>query len=130
MPTLEDAHRIIAAARSRAAESGWMVVVAVVDDGGHLVALERMDGTQKGSVRVAEQKARTAMLFKRSTKVFEDAVLQGRPNMATLPDVICLEGGLPLLRDGVQVGAIGVSGVKSFEDGIIAAAGVAAFAGE
>ncbi len=130
MPTLEDARRIIAAARSRAAESGWMVVVAVVDDGGHLVALERMDGTQKGSVRVAEQKARTAMLFKRSTKVFEDAVLQGRPNMATLPDVICLEGGLPLLRDGVQVGAIGVSGVKSFEDGIIAAAGVAAFAGE
>jgi glc operon protein GlcG len=130
MPTLEDARRIIAAARSRAAESGWNVVVAVVDDGGHLVALERMDGTQKGSVRVAEQKARTAMLFKRSTKVFEDAVLQGRPNMATLPDVICLEGGLPLLRDGVQVGAIGVSGVKSFEDGIIAAAGVAAFAGE
>lgn len=130
MLTLEDARRIIAAARSRATEGGWNVVIAVVDDGGHLVLLERMDGTQKGSVRVAEQKARTAMLFKRSTKVFEDSVLQGRPNMATLPDVICLEGGLPLLRDGVQVGAIGVSGVKSFEDGIIAAAGAAAFAAE
>ena len=130
MLTLDDALRITAAARRAATENNWNVVIAVVDDGGHLISLERMDGTQKGSVRVAEQKARTAMLFKRSTKVFEDAVLQGRPNMATLPDVICLEGGLPLLRDGVQVGAIGVSGVKSFEDGIIAAAGVAAFAGE
>ena len=130
MLTLDDAQRISAAARAAALEHGWTMVIAVVDVGGHLITLERMDGTQKGSVRVAEQKARTAMLFKRSTKVFEDAVLQGRPNMATLPDVICLEGGLPLLRDGVQVGAIGVSGVKSFEDGIIAAAGVAAFAGE
>lgn len=130
MLTLADARRIAAAAMRTATENKWNVVVAVVDDGGHLVLLERMDGTQKGSVRVAEQKARTAMLFKRSTKVFEDAVLQGRPNMATLPDVICLEGGLPLIRDGVQVGAIGVSGVKSFEDGIIAAAGAAAFAAE
>ncbi len=126
MLTLEDARRIIAAARLHATANGWNVVVAVVDDGAHLVALERMDGTQKGSVRVAEQKARTAMLFRRATKVFEDAVLQGRPNMATLPDVICLEGGLPLIREGVQIGAIGVSGVKSFEDGLVAAAGAAA----
>lgn len=130
MLTLEDARRITAAAQHTAAENSWNVVVAVVDDGGHLISLARMDGTQKGSVRVAEQKARTAMLFKRSTKVFEDAVLQGRPNMATLPDVICLEGGLPLIRNGVQVGAIGVSGVKSFEDGIIAAAGAAVLVAE
>ena len=128
MLTLEDAQRITAAAQSKATENNWNVVVAVVDDGGHLIALARMDGTQKGSVRVAEQKARTAVLFKRSTKVFEDAVLQGRPNMATLPDVICLEGGLPLIREGLHVGAIGVSGVKSFEDGIVAAAGAAVLA--
>lgn len=126
MLTLEDAQRISLAARRTATKNNWNVVIAVVDDGGHLISLERMDGTQKGSVRVAEQKARTAILFKRPTKVFEDMVLQGRPVMMTMPDVICLEGGLPLIRDGVFVGAIGVSGVKSSEDGIIAAQGVLA----
>ena len=126
MLTLEDAHRISSAARRTAAENNWTVVIAVVDDGGHLMTLERMDGTQKGSVRVAEQKARTAILFKRPTKAFEDAVLQGRPVMMTMPDAICLEGGLPLVRDGVYVGAIGISGMKSSEDGIIAAQGVLA----
>jgi uncharacterized protein GlcG (DUF336 family) len=123
MLTLEDALRITAAARRAATENNWNVVIAVVDDGGHLISLERMDGTQKGSVRVAEQKARTAIMFKRPTKAFEDMVLQGRPVMMTMPDVICLEGGLPLIRDGVHVGAIGVSGVKSSEDGIVAAQG-------
>ncbi len=126
MLTLADARRITAAAQKKAAENNWNVVVAVVDDGGHLIMLERMDGTQKGSVRVAEQKARTAMLFLRSTKMFEDAVMQGRPNLMTLPDVICLEGGLPLMRNGVQVGAIGISGLKAFEEGVVAAAGAAA----
>jgi glc operon protein GlcG len=126
MLTLEDAHRITLAARRAAAENNWNVVIAVVDDGGHLISLERMDGTQKGSVRVAEQKARTAIMFKRPTKAFEDAVLQGRPVMMTMPDMICLEGGLPLIRDGVYVGAIGVSGVKSSEDGIVAAQGASA----
>jgi uncharacterized protein GlcG (DUF336 family) len=126
MITLEDAQRISLAARHAAAKNNWTVVVAVVDDGGHLITLERMDGTQKGSVHVAEQKARTAILFKRPTKAFEDMVLQGRPVMMTMPDAICLEGGLPLIRDGVYVGAIGVSGVKSSEDGIVAAQGALA----
>ena len=126
MLTLEDAHRITLAARRAAAENNWNVVITVVDDGGHLISLERMDGTQKGSVRIAEQKARTAILFKRPTKAFEDAVLQGRPVFMTMPDVICLEGGVPLIREGVYVGAIGVSGVKSSEDGVVAAAGAAA----
>ena len=126
MLTLEDALRITSSAQRAAAENNWNVVIAVVDDGGHLVSLQRMDGTQKGSVRVAEQKARTAIMFKRPTKVFEDMVLQGRPVMMTMPDTICLEGGLPLIRDGVFVGAIGVSGVKSSEDGIVAAQGAAA----
>jgi uncharacterized protein GlcG (DUF336 family) len=113
------------AAQRAAVENNWNVVIAIVDDGGHLISLERMDGTQKGSVRVAEQKARTAILYKRPSKAFEDMVLQGRPVMMTMPDVICLEGGVPLIRDGVYVGAIGVSGVKSSEDGIVAAAGAA-----
>ncbi len=126
MLSLDDALRITAAARRAATDNNWNVVIAVVDDGGHLISLERMDGTQKGSVRVAEQKARTAILFKRPTKAFEDMVLQGRAVMMTMPDVICLEGGLPLIRDGVHVGAIGVSGVKSSEDGIIAAQGASA----
>lgn len=126
MLTLEDAQRISAAARRAATENHWNVVIAVVDDGGHLITLERMDGTQKGSVRVAEQKARTAIMFKRPTKAFEDAVAQGRQVMMTMPDAICLEGGLPLIRDGVHVGAIGVSGVKSSEDGIVAAQGALA----
>ena len=126
MLTLEDAQRITIAARRTAAENNWNVAIAVVDDGGHLISLERMDGTQKGSIRIAEQKARTAVLFKRPTKAFEDAVLQGRPVFMTMPDVICLEGGVPLIRDGVFAGAIGVSGVKSSEDGVVAAAGAAA----
>ena len=126
MLTLEDALRITLAARRAATENNWNVVIAVVDDGGHLISLERMDGTQKGSVRVAEQKARTAILFKRPTKAFEDAVLQGRPGMVTMPDAICLEGGLPLVRNGAYVGAIGVSGMKSSEDGVVAEAGALA----
>ncbi len=126
MLTLEDAHRITIAARRTATENNWNVAIAVVDDGGHLISLERMDGTQKGSIRIAEQKARTAVLFKRPTKAFEEAVLQGRTVMMSMPDVICLEGGVPLIRDGVFAGAIGVSGVKSSEDGVVAAAGAAA----
>ncbi len=126
MLTLEDAHRITIAAQRTATENNWNVAIAVVDDGGHLISLERMDGTQKGSIRIAEQKARTAILFKRPTKAFEDAVLQGRPVFMTMPDVICLEGGVPLIREGVYLGAIGVSGVKSSEDGVVAAAGAAA----
>ena len=109
MLTLDDAQRISAAARAAALEHGWTMVIAVVADGGHLITLERMDGTQKGSVRVAEQKARTAILFKRPTKLLEDAVLKGRTVMMTLPDVVCLEGGVPLVRDG-RVVAIAVTG--------------------
>ena len=126
MLTLEDARRMTLAAQRAAAENKWNVVVAIVDDGGYLISLERMDGTQKGSVRVAEQKARTAILYKRPTKAFEDMVLQGRAVMMTMPDVICLEGGVPLISGGAYVGAIGISGVKSVEDGIVAAAGAAA----
>lgn len=108
------------------------MVAALPGSGAHFSAVPKRsplhNGTQKGSVRVAEQKAKTAIMFKRPTKAFEDMVLQGRPVMMTMPDVICLEGGLPLIRDGVYLGAIGVSGVKSSEDGVVAAAGASVLA--
>lgn len=124
--SLDDAKRVAAAARVEAEKNGWAVVIAVADDGGHLIYLERMDGCQKASSRIAEKKARTAILFKRPTKAIEDVVLEGRPVMMGLPGAVPLEGGVPLVKDGHFLGAIGVSGVQSFQDGVIARAGVAA----
>jgi uncharacterized protein GlcG (DUF336 family) len=124
--SLEDAKRVAAAARSEAEKNGWAIVIAVVDDGGHLMYLERMDGTQKASSRIAEAKGRTAILFKRPTKAIEDNVLEGRTVMMGLPGAVPLEGGVPLMKDGQFLGGIGVSGVQSFQDGIVARAGAAA----
>jgi uncharacterized protein GlcG (DUF336 family) len=106
--------------------NNWNVVVAVVDDGGHLLYLQRSHGTQFGSVETAIMKAHAAVAFQRPTKSSEDAVLSGRLIHLALPGVIPAEGGIPLLRDGVVIGALGVSGVRSVQDGQIAAAGVAA----
>jgi len=124
--SLEDAKRVAAAARAEAEKNGWAIVIAVVDDGGHLMYLERMDGTQKASSRIAEAKGRTAILFKRPTKAIEDSVLEGRTVMMGLPGAVPLEGGVPLMKDGQFVGGIGVSGVQSFQDGVVARAGAAA----
>jgi len=127
MLTLMEAKRTAAAARAEAEKNGWTVVIAIVDDGGHLMYLERMDDTQKASVRIAEEKARAAILFKRPTKVFEDAVAEGRISVLGLSGAVPVEGGLPLIRDGAYLGAIGVSGVRAHQDGAVAAAGVAVF---
>ena len=124
--SLEDAKRVAAAARAEAEKNGWAIVIAVLDDGGHLMYLERMDGTQKASSRIAEAKGRTAILFKRPTKAIEDNVLEGRTVMMGLPGAVPLEGGVPLVKDGQFLGGIGVSGVQSFQDGIVARAGAAA----
>jgi len=124
--SLEDAMRVAAAARAEAEKNGWAVVIAVVDDGGHLMYLERMDGCQKASSRIAEAKGRTAILFKRPSKAIEDVVLEGRIVMMGLPGAVPLEGGVPLITDGAFLGAIGISGVQSFQDGIVARAGAAA----
>ncbi|MGH8767400.1 MAG: GlcG/HbpS family heme-binding protein [Burkholderiales bacterium] len=124
--SLEDAKRVAAAARAEAEKNGWAVVIAVLDDGGHLMYLERMDGTQKASSRIAEAKGRTAILFKRPTKAIEDNVLEGRTVMMGLPGAVPLEGGVPLVKDGQFLGGIGVSGVQSFQDGVVARAGAAA----
>ena len=123
--TLEDAKRVAAAAEAEAQRNGWGVVIAVVDDGGHLLYLQRSHDTQFGSVETAMQKAHAAVAFKRPTKVSEDAVLSGRLIHLALPGVIPAEGGVPLEINGIIVGGLGISGVRSFQDGQIAAAGVA-----
>jgi uncharacterized protein GlcG (DUF336 family) len=124
--SVEDAKRVAAAARVEADKNGWKVVIAILDDGGHLMYLERIDGTQKGSSRIAEEKGRAAILLKRPTKAIEDNVAEGRLVMMGLPGAVPLEGGVPLVKDGQFLGAIGISGVQSFQDGIIARAGAAA----
>jgi uncharacterized protein GlcG (DUF336 family) len=121
--TLDVAKRIAAAAEAEAASQGWNVVIAIHDDGGNLVYLQRMDGTQIGSVVVAQEKSRTAILFKRPSKAIEDAVAGGRTVMMAMPLATPIEGGLPLVYKGEIVGSIGVSGVQSFQDGIVAKAG-------
>ena len=124
--TLEDAKRIASAAEAEARSNEWKVVIAVVDDGGHLLYLQRSHDTQFGSVETAIAKAHAAVAFQRPTKASEDAVLSGRLIHLALPGVIPAEGGIPILRDGVVIGGIGVSGVRSFQDGQIAPAGAAA----
>ncbi|WP_111672366.1 GlcG/HbpS family heme-binding protein [Algoriphagus litoralis] len=123
--TLEDAERISAAAEAKAKAEGWNVVIAILDDGGHLISLKRMDGVQIGSIDVAQAKAKSAVYFKRPTKVFEEAMKsEGGSRISTLPHAVGVEGGLPIFKDGIIVGSIGISGVTSAQDGIIAEAGV------
>ncbi len=126
--SIDDAKEIASACRACAVQNGWNVVIAIVDDGGHTMYLERLDGTQKASSVVAQEKAKTALLFKRPTQAIEAVVANGRNVMMMLPGATPIEGGLPLVRDGQFVGAIGISGVQSHEDGVVAAAGVAHFA--
>lgn len=123
---LEDAKRIAAAAEAEAQLNAWRVAIAVVDDGGHLLYLQRSHDTPFGSVDTAICKARAAVAFQRPTKASEDAVLSGRLIHLALPGVIPAEGGVPLEIDGLVVGGLGISGVRSFQDGQIAAAGQAA----
>jgi uncharacterized protein GlcG (DUF336 family) len=104
-------------------------VIAIVDDGGHLVYLERLDGTQKASSTIAVEKARTAIMFKRPSKVLEDAVAGGRVAIMSLSGVTPVEGGLPIVVDGQFLGAIGVSGVQSSQDAQVARAGLEALQG-
>ena len=126
--TLKVAQQVAAAAEKHAQENQWKVCIAIVDDGGHLIYFQRMDGVQSGSVEVSQRKAETAMRFKRPTKVFEEGIAGGRTALVTLPGAVPLEGGIPLSLDGEMIGAIGVSGVTSQQDGMIAQAGADALA--
>ncbi len=127
--TLEAAKAIAAAAQAEAKKNGWNMVICVVDDGGHLMYLERMDGTQLASVQVAQDKARTAVLFKRPSKALEEAVTGGRTVVMKLSGATPVEGGIPILAGTQLIGAIGVSGASSSQDGQVAAAGLAALEG-
>ncbi len=126
--TLEHAKRIAAAAEAEALRNQWRVTIAIVDDGGHLLYLQRSHDTQFGSVETAIKKAHAAVAFQRPTKASEDAVLSGRLIHLALPGVIPAEGGVPLEINGTIVGGLGISGVRAFQDGQIAAAGAAALA--
>jgi uncharacterized protein GlcG (DUF336 family) len=120
---LETARKVAAAAAAEGKKNGWTVAVAIVDTGGDLVYFERMDDTQVASSQVAQDKARTAARFKRPSKMFEDTLAAGRLAILGLSGVTPLEGGIPLVIQGKVVGAIGVSGVTSQQDGVCAQAG-------
>lgn len=126
--TLDAAKQIAAAAEAEAKKNSWNVVIAIVDDGANLVYLQRMDETQIGSIDVAIGKAASAIKFKRPSKAFEDAVAGGRQVVMRLPGALPVEGGIPLTVGGRMIGAIGVSGVQSNQDGQIAKAGADAAA--
>ena len=122
---LETAKKVAAPAIAEASKNKWTMAVAILDTGGALVYFEKMDGTQTGSVRVAIGKARSAVMFKRSTKVWEDAVAAGGGGLRILglEGAVPIEGGLPLVMDGKIIGAIGVSGATAQQDGMAAKAG-------
>ncbi len=127
MLTLDDVKKIAAAAEAHALANNWAVVIAIVDDGGHLLWLHRLDGAAPLSSAIAAAKAQTAAVGRRETKIYEDMINNGRYAFLNIPLVNgTLEGGVPVMVDGQCVGAVGVSGVKAAEDAEIAKAGLAA----
>jgi len=123
--TLDAAKKVMVAAEAEATKNNWAMAIAILDSTGHLVMLHRFDNTQYGSIPVAEDKARTALDFRRPSKVFEDLVAQGGIGLRTLAlrGAAPFEGGLPIIVDGKIVGAIGVSGATAQQDGQVAKAG-------
>jgi glc operon protein GlcG len=124
--TLDDVKRIAAASEAEALKNQWPVCIAIVDDGGHLLWLQRLDGAAPTSSYIAPAKARTAALGRRESRVYEEMINSGRHSFLSAPLEGMLEGGVPVLVEGHCVGAVGVSGVKSNEDAQIAKAGIAA----
>jgi glc operon protein GlcG len=130
-PALElaDAKAIAAAAEAEALKNAWAVSIAVVDDGGHLLWLQRLDGAAPISAQIAPAKARTAALGRRESRLYEEMINGGRVSFLSAPGLEgLLEGGVPILAEGQCIGAVGVSGVKSVDDVRIAKAGIAALA--
>jgi uncharacterized protein GlcG (DUF336 family) len=123
--SFEQAKKVMAGAEVEASKNKWNMVIAILDTGGHLVMLHRLDGTQLGSIEAAKDKAYSAVLYRRPTKVFQDLVGQGGPNLRLLrlAGASPLEGGIPLVVDGKIIGAVGVSGATSEQDAQVAKAG-------
>ncbi len=126
--TIEQAKKVAAAALAPARSNQWTVVAAIVDTGGHLVYLEKLDQTQVGSVEIAIAKAKSAAIFKRPTKMFQDRLARGGDGLLVLrlKDAMPVEGGTPIIADGKLIGALGISGGSSAEDEVCANAGAAA----
>lgn len=125
--TLVDIKRIAAAAEAEANANKWIVTIAIVDDGGHLLWLQRLDGAAPISAHIAPAKARTSALGRRESKGYEEMINGGRASFLSAPELEgMLEGGVPIVVEGHCIGAVGVSGVKSNEDAQIAKAGIAA----
>jgi len=124
--TAEDVKKIAAAAEKHAQDNSWAVVIAVVDDGGHLLHLHRMDGVAPISAEIATGKARTAALGRRESRIYEESIKAGRVAFLSVPLTGLLEGGVPVIYEGEVIGAVGVSGVKSEQDAETAKAGIAA----
>ena len=122
--TLAAAKKMAAVAETEAVKNNWRMVIAVVDDGGYLIYLQRTDETQAGSVDVAIQKAKSAVMFRRPTKVWEDALAGGRQAILGLSGAMPIEGGVPIMLDGKLLGAMGVSGGTAAQDGQVAKVGV------
>ena len=118
--------KILAAARSEAEKNHWAVSISVVDDGGHPLALERLDGCSPIAAYIAAEKARSAAIGRRETKGYEDGVKSGRSACLSAPLLTSLEGGVPVIVDGQVIGAVGVAGVKADQDAQVAKAGIAA----
>ena len=123
---LSDVKAIAQAAEAEALKNSWAVSIAIVDDGGHLLLLHRLDGAAPISAQIAPAKAKTAALGRRESKVYEDTINNGRTSFLSAPLTGMLEGGVPIMKDGQCIGAVGVSGVKSTEDVQIARAGISA----
>jgi uncharacterized protein GlcG (DUF336 family) len=124
---LADIQTIAHAAQAEAIKNEWAVTIAIVDDGGHLLWLQRLDGAAPISAHIAPAKAQTAALGRRETKIYEDIINNGRVSFLSAPVIQgMLEGGVPIVKDGMVIGAVGVSGVKSSEDAQIAKAGISA----
>lgn len=121
--TLDDCRKIGAAAQAEARKNNWIVTVAILDDGGHLLWLERMDGASPFNAQVAVEKGRSAAISRRSTKNWEDRITAGRNAVLGMP-VLSIQGGVPITVEGTCLGAVGVSGVQSHEDEQIAQAGI------
>lgn len=128
--TMEQARRLSAAAQQEAQKNNWLMVVAVMDPGGHLVLLERMDNAQFGSVQVAQDKARSAVAFRRPTKAFHDMVAAGGEGvrMLVMSGAVPIDGGVPIIVNGTVIGGLGISGGTSAQDGQVAQAGLEALA--
>jgi uncharacterized protein GlcG (DUF336 family) len=125
---IENARKAMAAAEAEAVKNNWAVVIVIIDSGGHLVMLHRRDDVQLSSIEISQGKAKTALMFKRPSKVLDDAISSGGPGLRflALKDIVPLEGGLPLMLDGKIVGAIGVSGATGDQDSQCATAGLEA----